>query len=283
MTPIEYCRNKAQKSGSSFLAGFKFLSVKQQDAMTALYAYCRELDDVVDECSDVQVARQTLAWWRQDLDAVYTQNGQPEHPVHQALKMYVAEFSFPKNELEELINGMEMDLHHVRYQTFEDLTYYCYRVAGVVGRLIARVLGFENKQTLEYAEKFGLALQLTNIIRDVGEDARMGRIYLPMDELRQFNCPASEILAAKSTPEFAQLMQFQINRAKQIYREARALLPQSDYKKQKAGLIMGAIYFALLREIELDGAENVLKYKIKIPNPRKMRIALWMWFFGFKP
>ena len=121
MTPIEYCRNKAQKSGSSFLAGFKFLYVKQQDAMTALYAYCRELDDVVDECSDVQVARQTLAWWRQDLDAVYTQNGQPEHPVHQALKMYVAEFSFPKNELEELINGMEMDLHHARYQTFEDL------------------------------------------------------------------------------------------------------------------------------------------------------------------
>ena len=265
MTPIEYCRNKAQKSGSSFLAGFKFLSVKQQDAMTALYAYCRELDDVVDECSDVQVARQTLAWWRQDLDAVYTQNGQPEHPVHQALKMYVAEFSFPKNELEELINGMEMDLHHVRYQTFEDLTYYCYRVAGVVGCLIARILGFENKQTLEYAEKFGLALQLTNIIRDVGEDARIGRI------------------SAKSTPEFAQLMQFQINRAKQIYREARALLPQSDYKKQKAGLIMGAIYFALLREIELDGAENVLKYKIKIPNPRKMRIALWTWFFGFKP
>ncbi|ULJ65636.1 presqualene diphosphate synthase HpnD [Wielerella bovis] len=283
MKPIDYCREKAQASGSSFLAGFKFLSAKQQDAMLVLYAYCRELDDIVDECSDVNVARQTLAWWRSDLEKVFQAASVPEHPVNQALQSVAADFVLPQDELVELINGMEMDLHHVRYQNFADLQYYCYRVAGVVGRLIARILGFQHQQTLEYAEKLGLALQLTNIIRDVGEDARMGRIYLPMDELQQFNVPAHTILSYTPTPEFAALMRFQFERAQQTYREAVALLPDVDKKSQKAGLVMGSIYHALLLEIERDGLQNVLQYKIKIPSLRKMRIALWTWLFGFKP
>ena len=283
MKPIDYCRQKAETSASSFLTGFKFLSAAQRDAMLILYAYCRELDDIVDECSDANVARTSLAWWRKDLAQVFADNAAPEHPVNQALHDIVPVFSLPANELEELINGMEMDLHHVRYQTFADLSYYCYRVAGVVGRLIARILGYQNEQTLEYAEKLGLALQLTNIIRDVGEDARMGRIYLPMDELQQFHCPAHTILSYTPTPEFAALMRFQFDRAQQTYRDALALLPECDQKAQKSGLIMGSIYYALLLEIERDGLENVLKYKIKIPHARKMRIALWAWLFGFKP
>ncbi|MDO4433670.1 MAG: presqualene diphosphate synthase HpnD [Alysiella sp.] len=283
MQPLQYCQNKAQQSGSSFLAGFRFLPTPQREAITVLYAYCRELDDIVDDCTDISIARTTLAWWRQDLAKAFVPNQQPEHPVHQALQPIAATFRLPENELVEIINGMEMDLHHVRYATFDDLQYYCYRVAGVVGRLITRILGFRQPATLDYAEKMGLALQLTNIIRDVGEDARMGRIYLPMDELARFNVPAHTILSAQATPEFAELMRFQFNRAQETYRQAICMLPESDKKSQKTGLIMGSIYYALLLEIERDGLVNILKYKIKIPNPRKMRIALKTWLFGFKP
>ena len=283
MQPMEYCRQKARQSGSSFLAGFRFLSPQQKDAMTALYAFCRELDDVVDDCSDRQTARTTLQWWRADLRRVFAAVEMPEHPVCQALKTVCPAFSLPEDELAAIINGMEMDLHHVRYAAFDDLRYYCYRVAGVVGRLIARILGFNSAQTLQYAETLGLALQLTNIIRDVGEDARMGRIYLPQEDLQRFGVSEQDILSANATPEFARLIQFQYERALNTYREAVALLPPCDKKRQKAGLVMGSIYYALLREIERDGLGNVLRYKIRIPNPRKMRIALKTWLFGFKP
>lgn len=282
MNPLEYCRQKTRASGSSFLAAFRFLPQDKKNALTVLYAYCRELDDVADGCSDAAVARQTLQWWRQDLNKVF--DGQmPEHPVNQALRDTAPRFGLPQQELEEIINGMEMDFHHNRYPDFAGLQYYCYRVAGVVGRLIARILGFSRPQTLEYAETLGLALQLTNIVRDVGEDARRGRIYLPTDELQRFNVPARVILQAEPTPEFAELMAFQIQRAADTYRRALALLPEEDAAAQKAGLVMAAVYYALLREIERDGAENVLKYKIRIPNPRKMRIALKTWLLGFKP
>lgn len=283
MTPLMYCQHKSRESGSSFLSGFYFLPQYKKDAMTVLYAYCRELDDVVDECSDGGVAKTTLSWWRQDLDKVFEKDTIPEHPVNQALKEIVVSFSLPKEELGEIINGMEMDLHHVRYIDFEELKYYCYRVAGVVGRLIARILGFQNQKTLEYAETLGLALQLTNIIRDVGEDARQGRIYLPMDELQRFNVPAQTILSYIPTPEFAELMAFQVQRAEEMYQKAVALLPDSEKKSQRVGLIMGAIYYALLAEIKADGAENVLQYKIRLPSPRKMRIALKTALLGFKP
>ena len=283
MQALDYCREKAQTSHSSFLTSFRFLSAPQRDAITILYAYCRELDDIVDDSRDPSIARATLAWWRQDLSKVFQANTAPEHPVNQALRSISPIFRLPENELAEIINGMEMDLHHDRYATFDDLKYYCYRVAGVVGRLIARILGYTQDATLQYAETLGLALQLTNIIRDVGEDARMGRIYLPQDELAQFNVNENSILSATPTPEFAALMQFQFNRARETYRQAIAMLPAADKKTQKAGLVMASIYYALLLEIERDGLANVLRYKIRIPNPRKMRIALKTWLFGFKP
>lgn len=283
MQPLDYCRDKAAASGSSFLAGFRFLSPEQKDAMTVLYAYCRELDDAVDDCSDVGVARATLAWWRQDLARVFQSDVQAEHPVCRALQHTAPAFGLPEDELAEIIGGMEMDLHHVRYAHFDDLRYYCYRVAGVVGRLIARILGFSQPKTLQYAETLGLALQLTNIIRDVGEDARMNRIYLPADELQRFNVPAHTLQNGQITPEFTALMRFQVERARDTYRQALQLLPPEDKKSQKAGLVMAAIYYALLQEIERDGAQNVLRYKIRIPNPRKFRIAAKTWLFGFHP
>ena len=282
MLALDYCRQKAAESHSSFLSGFRFLSVEKRNAITVLYAFCRELDDVVDGCTDLNVAQITLNWWRSDLEKVFN-NEMPEHPVHQALKDIRASFDLPKNEFEALIDGMQMDLEQARYGSFDELKLYCYRVAGVVGCLIARILGFTNPKTLEYADKMGLALQLTNIIRDVGEDARQGRIYLPIEEMQKFDVPANVIMQCKPTDNFAKLMQFQVNRARETYREAMLLLPAEDKKSQKVGLIMAAIYYALLNEIDRDGAQNVLTYKIAIPSPRKKRIALKTWLFGFKP
>ena len=282
MQPLDYCRQKAAESRSSFLAAFRFLPQRRQDAMTVLYAFCRELDDVVDDCTDMQVAQTTLNWWRADLAKVFD-GGAPEHPVCRALQGVVAEFALPHDELAEIIEGMQMDLTRARYANFAELQLYCHRVAGVVGRLITRILGFSRPETLDYADKMGLALQLTNIIRDVGEDARNGRIYLPMEDLQRFDVPAQTIMQAAPTPQFAELMAFQIARARAIYRDALALLPAADKKAQKMGLILAAIYYALLNEIERDGAQNVLKYKIAIPGPRKKRIALKTWLFGFKP
>lgn len=282
MLALDYCRQKAAESHSSFLSGFRFLSVEKRNAITVLYAFCRELDDVVDGCTDPNVAQITLNWWRSDLEKVFN-NEMPEHPVHQALKDIRASFDLPKNEFEALIDGMQMDLEQARYGSFDELKLYCHRVAGVVGCLIARILGFSNPKTLEYADKMGLALQLTNIIRDVGEDARQGRIYLPIEEMQKFDVPANVIMQCKPTDNFAKLMQFQVNRARETYREAMLLLPAEDKKSQKVGLIMAAIYYALLNEIDRDGAQNVLTYKIAIPSPRKKRIALKTWLFGFKP
>ena len=282
MQPLDYCRQIAAESRSSFLAAFRFLPQRRQDAMTVLYAFCRELDDVVDDCTDMQVAQTTLNWWRADLAKVFD-GGAPEHPVCRALQGVVAEFALPHDELAEIIEGMQMDLTQARYANFAELQLYCHRVAGVVGRLITRILGFSRPETLDYADKMGLALQLTNIIRDVGEDARNGRIYLPMEDLQRFDVPAQTIMQAAPTPQFAELMAFQIARARATYREALALLPAADKKAQKMGLILAAIYYALLNEIERDGAQNVLKYKIAIPGPRKKRIALKIWLFGFKP
>ena len=282
MLALDYCRQKAAESHSSFLSGFRFLSVEKRNAITVLYAFCRELDDVVDGCTDPNVAQITLNWWRSDLEKVFN-NEMPEHPVHQALKDIRASFDLPKNEFEALIDGMQMDLEQARYGSFDEFKLYCHRVAGVVGRLIARILGFSNPKTLKYAEKMGLALQLTNIIRDVGEDARQGRIYLPIEEMQKFDVPANVIMQCKPTDNFAKLMQFQVDRARETYREAMLLLPAADKKSQKVGLIMAAIYYALLNEIDRDGAQNVLTYKIAIPSPRKKRIALKTWLFGFKP
>ena len=282
MLALDYCHQKAAESHSSFLSGFRFLSVEKRNAITVLYAFCRELDDVVDGCTNPNVAQITLNWWRSDLEKVFN-NEMPEHPVHQALKDIQANFDLPKNEFEALIDGMQMDLEQARYGSFDELKLYCHRVAGVVGCLIARILGFSNPKTLEYADKMGLALQLTNIIRDVGEDARQGRIYLPIEEMQKFDVPANVIMQCKPTDNFAKLMQFQVSRARETYREAMLLLPAEDKKSQKVGLIMAAIYYALLNEIDRDGAQNVLTYKIAIPSPRKKRIALKTWLFGFKP
>ncbi|BBP01062.1 presqualene diphosphate synthase HpnD [Sulfuriferula nivalis] len=277
MDPHQYCQDKAAASGSSFYYSFRFLPENRRLAITALYAFCREVDDIVDECSDANVALTKLNWWRQEIKDLF--QGQPHHPVSHALVPAIQEFNLPAEQFQEIIDGMEMDLTMHRYEDFKSLRLYCHRVAGVVGELSAIIFGYTERGTLRYAADLGLAFQLTNIIRDVGEDARRNRIYLPMDELAKFNVPASDILNARQTDNFKQLMEFQYQRAQEFYDLAFSELPQADRKTQKTGLVMAAIYRTLLEEIRNDGY-LVLTQRTALTPVRKLWIAWRTWMKG---
>jgi len=270
MSPDEYCQQKTVQSGSSFYYSFLFLEPERRRAITAMYAFCREVDDTVDNATDESVARIKLAWWRTEIGAMY--HGTPTHPVTQALKPHLATYNLQEKHLLAIVDGMEMDLNQSRYLDFAGLKQYCWHVAGVVGILSASIFGVTDPRTLEYAEKLGLAFQLTNIIRDVGEDARKGRIYLPINELQQFGVTAAELLNARHSEKFEQLMAFQCARAQAAYDEAFALLPKEDRRAQRPGLMMAAIYRTLLDEIEADGF-HVLTQRISLTPLRKLWLA----------
>lgn len=274
MTPDEYCRQRAAASGSSFYYAFLFLPAARQRAIIALYAFCREVDDVVDECTDPQLARTKLAWWRTEIANL--EAGKPQHPVTQALEPHMQPFRITAQRLCQIVEGVEMDLAQTRYLDFAGLQRYCYLVAGVVGLLAAGIFGYRNERTLEYAQTLGTAFQLTNIIRDVGEDARRNRIYLPMEDLRTFQVSAADILASRSSEQFLRLMQFQARRAESLYAKALAALPAEDRRSQRPGLIMAAIYRKLLEEIERDGFQ-VLKQRTSLTPLRKLWIAWRTW------
>jgi phytoene synthase len=274
MSPEDYCQQKAAQSGSSFYYSFLFLPPKRRLAITALYAFCREVDDVVDECSDASLARTKLVWWRQEVSKMHA--GAPTHPVTQALAPHMQTFHIKTEHLLAVIDGMEMDLDQTRYLDFIALERYCWHVASVVGIMSASIFGCTNPRTLDYAEKLGMAFQLTNIIRDVGEDARRGRIYLPVNELQQFGVTAAELLKAKHSERFVALMQFQTQRAQNYYDQAYMLLPMEDRRAQRPGLIMAAIYRTLLSEVERDGF-HVLEHKISLTPIRKLWLAWKTW------
>ena len=274
MNPHDYCQDKAAKSGSSFYYSFLFLPAERRQAIMALYALCREVDDVVDECHDVQIAQTKLEWWRKEIALTYA--GQPSHPVGHAIKDVIGRFNLPKEQLLEIIDGMEMDLTQTRYLDFKCLQLYCYRVASVVGLLAAEIFGYQDRQTLKYAHDLGMAFQLTNIIRDVGEDARRGRIYLPIEDLQRFNVPAKQIMDARYDDNFVQLMRFQAERAERYYDQAFAQLPASDRKSQRPGLVMAAIYRTLLREIKRDDFK-VLDRRTSLTPVRKLWLAASTW------
>lgn len=274
MTPDQYCQDKAASSGSSFYHSFRFLPEKKRRAITALYAFCREVDDVVDETTDVNLARTSLNWWRTQVAEIYV--GKPQHPVAIALVPIVKQFNMAQEHLLEIIDGMEMDLEQARYQDFKSLQLYCYRVASVVGLLSVEIFGYKNRQTLKYAHDLGIAFQLTNIIRDVGEDARRGRIYLPMDEMQQFGVTAADILNARETENFQKLMAFQIERAQKFYDQALTQLPDQDRKSQCVGLIMAAIYRATLIEVANSGC-HVLKERVSLTPTYKLWLAFKTW------
>jgi phytoene synthase len=274
MKPDQYCQGKAAQSGSSFYYSFLFLPPKKRRAITALYAFCREVDDVVDECSDADLARTKLAWWRSEITDLF--HGQPQHPVTQALAPAVRSFNLPEKRFKEIIDGMEMDLGRVRYAKFDELKLYCHRVAGVVGLMAAEIFGRTQPATLEYAENLGTAFQLTNIIRDVGEDARRDRIYFPLDELSRFNVDPEDILNARSSTEFRALLKFQIARAHDFYTHAFDALPATDRRAQRPGLVMAGIYQALLRKIETT-RDDILTTRTSMTPIRKLWIAWRTW------
>jgi 15-cis-phytoene synthase len=275
MNPQEYCQQKAAASGSSFYYSFLFLPKPRREAITALYAFCREVDDIADECTDLQIARTKLAWWRAEIDNLY--KDQPQHPVTKALEAAVKAYGLSAEHFQEIIDGMEMDLEFNRYQDFKQLQLYCYRVASVVGLLSASIFGYSNRDTLKYAHDLGMAFQLTNIVRDVGEDARRNRIYLPLDELAQFGVTEEDILQCKESEQIKQLLEFQIERAESFYDRALNELPEEDRKQQRTGLIMTAIYRTLLREIKADGAQKVLNARISLTPLRKLWLAWTTW------
>ena len=274
MTPDEYCQARAAQSGSSFYYSFVFLPPERRRAITALYAMCREVDDVVDNVSDPGVARAKLAWWRSEIAQMFA--GTSTHKVTQALHPALAAYGLPLENFLAIIDGMQMDLDQSRYLDYESLQLYCHRVAGVVGLLAARIFGYADARTLDYAASLGLALQLTNIIRDVGEDARHGRIYLPQADLQRFGVSATSILRAEYASGFEALIQFQIQRARAQHALALSALPDADRRNQRPGLIMAAIYRTLLDEIEREHG-RVLHQRIALTPVRKIWIAWKTW------
>ena len=272
MTPQEYCKQKTKESHSSFLTAFIFLSKEKREALTALYAFCREVDDIADECLDHEIASSKLNWWRDEIDRLFKDD--PQHPVSKALHPFIERFNLSKNYFIEIIDGMEMDVKFNRYESFEQLQLYCYRVASCVGILSAHIFGYKNKNTLTFAKNLGIALQLTNIIRDLGEDARRGRIYIPIDELKKLSVSEEEIISLKNSDKIKKLVQNQVDRAIKFYSLAIKTLPAEDKKSQKIGLIMGNIYYVLLNEILKDSPEKILNQKTILPGFRKLRISI---------
>jgi phytoene synthase len=270
MTPEQYVQQKTAASGSSFYYAFLFLPPPRRAAITAFYAFCREVDDVVDEVHDPGVAATKLAWWRKEVAASFT--GQPSHPAMKALMPHIADYDIRAEHLIAVIDGCQMDLDQSRYLDFPGLERYCHLVAGVVGEVASGIFGRSEASTVRYAHKLGLAMQLTNIIRDVGDDARRGRVYLPVSELQKFDVKAHEVLNRGYSERFTALMKFQAERAHRLYDEALALLPEADRKAQKPGLMMANIYRTLLREIEAGGFQ-VLHQRISLTPVRKLWIA----------
>ena len=270
MTPGEYCRQKAAQSGSSFYYSFLFLPPARRSAITALYAFCREVDDIVDETSDPDVARTKLAWWRQEIGNIFA--GTAQHPVARALQPVVAAYALREAQLQTVIDGMAMDLDQNRYLDFTALEQYCHRVAGVVGLMSVEIFGYTHPEARAYGRDLGIAFQLTNIIRDVGEDARRGRIYLPQEDLARFGVAPSTLIGGQTSEAFRALMAFEAGRAREWYARAFAQLDPRDRSAQRAGLMMAAIYQALLDEIARDGYQ-VLDRRTSLTPLRKLWIA----------
>jgi phytoene synthase len=265
-----YSQSAASSTGSSFYYSFLFLNPAKRHAVTTLYAFCRTIDDIVDHCQDTKVAYHTLSWWTEEIERLF--QGKPTHPLSQALEPIIHNFGLPKPLFIDLIHGMYKDLNNEYYDNFDALQVYCYHVASVPGLLAAKIFGYQNPQTETYARTLGIALQLINIIRDVGEDAVHRRIYLPQEELAQFSLTADDILNRRHSPQFDALMRFQAKRAQEYYQLALSQLPAQDRLSQQCGLIMGSIYFTLLHKIQKRGFP-VLTEQVRLAPFTKLWVA----------
>lgn len=271
MTPEQYCQNKTAQSGSSFYYSFLFLPPEQRRAMTALYAFCREVDDIADECKDENIARTKINWWREEIIRLF--QGTQKHPVSLALGETISNYNIPAEYFIEILDGMEMDINKQTYPTFKELSLYCYRVAGVVGLMSAEIFGYENRNTQKYAKNLGTAFQLTNILRDVGADLKIGRCYLPQEDMDQFHVTLADLQSnAIPADHVRELLAFQGQRAHYYYEQAFTFLPDEDRYSQLCGVIMSAIYRQLLVEIENE-KYRVLDQRISLTPIRKLWLA----------
>lgn len=270
-----YCRKLTTRSKSNFYYAFLFLPRERREALEAVYAYCRLVDDVVDEDATVEKKLEGIARWRRELDSVYSET-ESKDPVSARLQAAVRRFGIRREDMEAVIDGCAMDIEKTRYATWEELRLYCYRVASAVGLMCVEIFGYTPSQVeavRRYAVDLGIALQLTNILRDVAEDARRGRIYLPADELRAFGVSDDELTSGTRSPAYLKLMQFQAARARSHYLRARAAIGTYERSKLVIAEIMGDIYYALLEEIEARRF-NVFGDKATVRRRDKMRIAL---------
>jgi len=274
LDPASYCRRVTRQSGSSFYYPLLFLPKQKREALYAIYAFCRHSDDLVDEIAEPNEARKQLAAWREELQRTY--EGAPRHPITERLYEIMARYPIPKIYFEELLLGMAMDLENQRYRTFEELSSYCYRVASVVGLACIEVFQYSHPQAKEYAIAQGMALQLTNILRDLPEDLGRGRIYLPLEEMDRFGYSEADLHARRYNDSFVELMRFQWNRARDYYQQAESLLWPPDRGNLIVAEIMRSIYWRIFQKIEATGF-NVFEIRSRISSLQKFGIALSTW------
>ena len=274
MNAGQFVSRLTRKSGSNFFYAFLLLPRAQREAIFAVYAFCRIVDDTVDVGDDRATQRQELQRWREEIARVF--EGRPEHPAAERLQEATRWFPIPRSALEEIITGVEMDLDHSTYETFDALYPYCYRVASAVGLCSIAIFGSTDPRAREYAVDLGIALQLTNILRDVQPDARMGRVYLPQEDLRRFGVTAADLREGRYTPRFVELMTWEAARAHEYYARAWRALPEVDRRRLFAAEIMGRTYFALLRAMEARHFQ-VFGKRVTVPARRRIRIALQCW------
>jgi phytoene synthase len=267
-----YCRKLTEKSKSNFYYAFLFLPPDKRAALEAVYAYCRLVDDVVDEEAPVETKLAGIAKWRKELDAVYN-GAETKHPVVLKLREAVSRFPIRREDMEAVIDGCAMDITQSRYQTWDELRTYCYRVASAVGLMCIEIFGYCTPKAREYAVDLGIALQLTNILRDVAEDARRGRVYLPAEDLRSFGVTEEELLSGRPGPGFARMMQFEGQRARSHYLRARAAIGRAERRQLVVAEIMGDIYYALLEQLERTGFD-VWSGRAQVARGKKMAIAI---------
>lgn len=277
MKSQDYTRQKTKKSKTNFYYSFLFLPKEKRDAIFTVYSFCRHSDDLVDANISIDQSRLQLDQWRQELEDCY--HGNPRHPILRALQPVVERFKIPKQYFHDLIDGMEMDLVKTRYETFEELNKYCYHAASVVGLICIEIFGYNSEKTKEYAIDLGKALQLTNIMRDVGEDAQKDRIYLPQDELEQFGYRETDILNHVYNPAFIELMRFQDTRARAYFSRAVDLYEKRDHHLLFPAEIMRKIYFQILNRIT-EAEYAVYDKRIRINNWRKAQLALHTWLYS---
>jgi len=280
MSVTDLASRLTRRSRSNFYYAFLTLPRPRRAALYAVYAFCRTVDDIadlgVDGAAEPAGQRVALATWRHEVAACYEPGGRPDHPIARQLAAAVQAYKIPREALEAIIEGVEMDVNGAVFETADDLFPYCYRVASAVGLCCIEIFGYTDPRARQYAVDLGTALQLTNILRDVGADARSGRVYLPRADLRAFGITVDDLRAGRHDEAFIALMRHQAARARDFYRRAAASFPRVDARSLVPARIMGAIYAALLDEIESRGF-RVFGERITVPTRRKVAIALRCW------